>query len=121
MPIPTALPATPSPRPARSSWVPAPSSVTASPMPPRAEPAMPALQENQVMHTGSLHSGRTARGLVARIVAAALGILAFGLVVGTAAPSFAQSSIRISDEEGNRTRAVTIGLGKSVVVDLPRD
>jgi pilus assembly protein CpaC len=36
-------------------------------------------------------------------------------------PALAQSTIRISDTDGASARRVDLGLGKSVIVDLPRD
>jgi pilus assembly protein CpaC len=55
----------------------------------------------------------------------ATALLALALVGGAVsvlpAPAMAQNSIRISDTDGASARRVDLGLGKSVIVDLPRD
>ncbi|MDQ0471579.1 type II and III secretion system protein family protein [Labrys wisconsinensis] len=50
-------------------------------------------------------------------------ILAAALLAGglAAAPAAAQTNLRIGAGEGETTRRVDIGLGKSIIVDLPRD
>lgn len=63
------------------------------------------------------HSGlarRLTTTLSALVVAAGLGL-------AMAPDAMAQSSIRISDTDGASARRVDIGLGKSIIVDLPRD
>ncbi|MDQ0472413.1 type II and III secretion system protein family protein [Labrys wisconsinensis] len=61
--------------------------------------------------------GRQGRAMrLVLILAAAL--LAGGLA---AAPAAAQTNLRIGAGEGETTRRVDIGLGKSIIVDLPRD
>src|SRR3954454_12853350 len=52
------------------------------------------------------------------IVAAAL---AAGTIAGPPARAADMSSIRISDTDGSSARRVDLGLGKSIIVDLPHD
>jgi pilus assembly protein CpaC len=48
-------------------------------------------------------------------------IASASLLATVSQPALAQSTIRISDTDGISARRVDLGLGKSVIVDLPRD
>ena len=68
-----------------------------------------------------IEARRTGRALRA-CAAPALIVLALAAGVGGwPAAAVAESSIRISDTDGASARRVDLGLGKSLIVDLPRD
>lgn len=63
--------------------------------------------------------GRSRGARIATMIAAVA--IAFGVSTTLPSTGHAESSVRISDTDGASARKVDMGLGKSIIVDLPRD
>jgi pilus assembly protein CpaC len=76
------------------------------------------IEEISMQTSTRLRQVRSFRLLPAALVAFTVAV---GAVDAAITPAAAQSSIRISDTDGASARRVDLGLGKSIIVDLPRD
>jgi pilus assembly protein CpaC len=80
------------------------------------------LKEKQDMKSRGFRRGPAGARFRRHAASALLGLaLAAGTLAGLPAVAADQSSIRISDSDGASSRRVDLGLGKSIIVDLPRD
>jgi pilus assembly protein CpaC len=80
-------------------------------------------EEKRIMLVRGLHPHRAATSSGRRL-STALAMLALAAGLAVALPqtaALAQSSIRVSNTDGSSARRIDLGLGKSIIVDLPRD